>query len=168
MNWEIKKYLLLFFCIGSFFLAPISFASTFVSTSGSQLMIGKNIFIPKGVSFMDEASLWNASTTKPGSELRESDYAWVEAKGFNSIRLAVKADYFDGSAGFKWLDQQIVWARAHGLRILLDMHIPTGGKQEDYQPSVANDLFWHSPEMLMRFADTWRRLASRYSNESVI
>lgn len=167
---------LLFMCAVFLFctaaLPSVSFAkepqNDFVSTSGTSFVLHDAPFIPIGVNHHDEKSLWNASTTSPTNGVTQNDFRTFASLGFNSIRLSVKADYFHSQKGFQWLDQRVRWAKQYGIRILLDMHIPSGGAQQDYQPSEMNQKFWNSAALQDDFVRVWGTIAKRYASTPTI
>ncbi|MDD5726616.1 MAG: glycoside hydrolase family 5 protein [Patescibacteria group bacterium] len=149
----------------------------FVSASGTSLSFNGKTFTPKGVNLMDHDSLWYVDKITPTfAYLKEKDLRSLKASGFNSVRLSVKTDYFQDTnpphnfneAGFQWLDQIISLAKRNNIKLILDMHMPTGGVQQDYQINAANQQFWNDPWLKGRFVDVWREIARRYANEPVI
>ena len=140
----------------------------FVSVSGTRFVLNGAEFVPLGLNDQDEKSLWDNRITQPKSSDFSRHFRDFSAYGFNSIRLSVKADYFDAPEGFVWLDQRVRDAKKYKLKILLDMHIPTGGAQQDYQPSEANRAFWTLPEIQGRFLATWKKIAARYATSTAI
>lgn len=140
----------------------------FVSTSGTSFMLGGTTFIPIGVNHHDEKTLWNASTTTPTEDVTLHDFRAFASLSFNSIRLSVKADYFHTLKGFQWLDQRVKWAKQNGIRILLDMHIPSGGAQQDYNPNEMNKKFWGSQDLQDDLVTVWGTIAKRYASNPTI
>ncbi|MDD5438424.1 MAG: cellulase family glycosylhydrolase [Patescibacteria group bacterium] len=154
-----------------------SAATGFVSASGTSLSLDGRLFVPKGVNLMDHDSIWYSTLTVPTlSWTKASDFYNIKKAGFNSVRLAVKTDYFQETKppykfsvkGFAWLDKIIALAKKQNVKIILDMHMPTGGIQQDYQINDKNGLFWDDPWMKGRFVDVWREIAKRYKNETTI
>ncbi len=179
MNYFLLKIVLSCLAVASsIFFAGQALASTgFVSASGTSLMLDGRPFLPKGVNLMDHDTIWYSARTNPTLNwTKTSDFYNLKKAGFNSIRLAVKTDYFQetkppykfSEKGFAWLDKIITSAKKQGLKIILDMHMPTGGIQQDYQINDKNGLFWGDPWMKGRFVDVWREIARRYKNETTI
>ncbi len=149
----------------------------FVSASGTSLIFNGKTFTPKGMNLMDHDTLWYADRTTPTfTYLKEKDFKSLKASGFNSVRLSVKTDYFQNvkppysfnEAGFQWVDQIISLAKRNNIKLILDMHMPTGGVQQDYQINSVNQQFWNDPWLKGRFVDVWREIAKRYANEPTI
>lgn len=164
---------------GIFLFANFTLAaeSGFVSVSGTGLWLDGNNFQPKGMNHLDNSTLWSSTSTLPnGKWITKKDFADFKAAGFNSIRLAVKTDYFQdvkpphkfSTQGFAWLDRIIGYARANDIKIVLDMHIPTGGQAQDYRIYPENQVFWNDPWLKGRYVDVWREIARRYANEKTI
>lgn len=149
----------------------------FIQASGTKLMLEGKVFTPKGANLMDHDSLWYSSKTLPGNKwINAKEFAGLKKAGFNSIRIVVKTDYFQdvrpphafSEKGFAWLDGVIKQAEKNNLRIILDMHMPTGGFQQDYQINPDNQVFWNDDWYKGRFVDVWREIARRYKDEPAI
>jgi aryl-phospho-beta-D-glucosidase BglC (GH1 family) len=177
---QYKPYFLGLICfVISFFLwtGQASASNDFVSASGTSLTLDGRPFEPKGLNLMDHDSLWYTAKTNPGlSWTKATDFSALKKAGFSSVRLAVKSDYFQetkppykfSEQGFLWLDKVIAQAKKENIRLILDMHMPTGGVQQDYQINKENQLFWGDAWMKGRFVDVWREIAKRYANEPTI
>ena len=150
--------------------ASCTLPSPFVHSSGHGLRKGLSSFVPRGAAIMDDSTLWDPARSSP-ADIDECSWAFAASGGMNVARLAVKADYFMGDdgkekpEGFEWLARQLSAAERAGLLVLLDMHIPPGGAIEDYRPTDDNARFWDSPELMGRFVDAWRTIASRYRHD---
>ncbi|MFA6160632.1 MAG: cellulase family glycosylhydrolase [Patescibacteria group bacterium] len=149
----------------------------FVSVSGTRLALNNQTWMPVGMNLMDHETIWDVKKTQPTlTWLRDKDFADLEKSGFNSARLVVKSDYFQdvdpphkfSEAGFKWLDNVIALAKRHNIKLILDMHMPTGGVQQDYQINDDNQAFWNDDWAKGRFVDVWREIARRYANEPTV
>ncbi len=149
----------------------------FVSVSGTELWLDGREFTPVGMNHLDNISLWSSTSTTPNSKwITKKDFADFKAAGFNSVRLAVKADYFQdvkpphrfSAKGFAWLDTIIGYAKANNIKLVIDMHIPTGGMAQDYNVYPENQVFWNDAWLKGRYVDVWREIARRYANEKTI
>lgn len=149
----------------------------FVKTSGTKLMLNGKPFIPVGMNHMDVPTLWSTTSSLPGNKwITDADFASFRLAGFNSVRLAVKTDYFQSmlpphafsKAGFAWLDRIISMAKKNGIRLILDMHMPTGGEYQDYRVRPESQAFWEDPWAKGRYVDVWREIAKRYARENTI
>src|SRR5947208_8180625 len=58
------------------------------------------------------------------------DIAFLGRAGFNAIRVPLHYSLFesDDAEGFQLLDRLIVWSRAEGLYVVLDLHASPGGQ----------------------------------------
>lgn len=100
----------------------------------------------------------------------EIDFDRARDIGFNSIRFAFDGDWYLDSPDifFQWLDQNVLWAREHKMRLILDLHTPIGGFWLD--PTSENVSFevWSNSELQQKNVDLWRAIADRYKDEPAI
>ncbi len=143
-------------------------ASGFVSVSGTTFVLAGHKFIPQGLNDQDYSSLWDSSNTAPGDQALAGHFKAFSALGFNSVRLNIKADYLDTPQGWQWLDKRLDEARKYGLKVMLDMHIPNGGAQQDYQPNQINQQIWSDPKLQRKFIATWKKISERYATNTTI
>lgn len=102
----------------------------------------------------------------------ERDLQRVADMGMNAIRFYMTYRMFEDDAapyvyqesGFAWLDQNVEWARAHGIYLIPNLHVPPGGWQSECE---GGDL-WEVPENQDRVVALWRAIAERYASEPVI
>jgi len=66
--------------------------------------------------------------------IAREDIALLHRAGFNAIRVPLQYSLFedDGAEGFKLLDRLIVWSRAEGLYVILDLHAAPGGQTGEH------------------------------------
>ena len=66
--------------------------------------------------------------------IAREDIAVLHRAGFNAIRVPLHYSLFedDGAEGFKLLDRLIVWSRAEGLYVILDLHAAPGGQTGEH------------------------------------
>ena len=168
--------LLLLAVSNQFVPAPVATASEpsmpFVRVNGRDLIDeeGKIISL-RGISFGND--VWYKSHYDiPVGHHSEIDYERVAAMGFNSIRFYLNYQLFERDdapftyreSGFAWLDQNIAWARKHGIYLILNMHVPQGG----FQSNGNGGRFWQEPANQERFIALWKAIARRYQDEPVI
>lgn len=109
----------------------------------------------------------------------ESDFDFIAAHGFNSVRLPLNARHLctrsDGvlsldPAALRHVDNCVRWCRDRGLYVVLDMHAAPGGQTGQNIDDSENDL----PELFLdeRHADDltalWTLLARRYRDEPAV
>ena len=83
----------------------------------------------KGVAFGNE--VWSDREI-PSTHHQEVDYQRVKDMGMNTIRFYLNYKTFEDdrfpyqykSAGWDWVDQNITWAKRHGIYLILNMHVP--------------------------------------------
>lgn len=107
-----------------------------------------------------------------------ADIHWLKSTGINSIRvpfnyrLFTTEDYMGGEGearGFALLDKVIGWCKKEGLYVLLDMHCAPGGQTGDnIDDSYAYPFLYESRESRALTINIWRRIASRYKNETTV
>lgn len=130
---------------------------------------GKPVLI-RGVAFGND--VWANPSQPPRTHHSEQDYARVASMGFNSVRFYINygifeddnAPYHYKESGFEWLDQNILWAKKHGIRLIVNMHFPQGG----FQSNGAGDALWNNRSNQKRLAALWKEIARRYADEPVI
>ncbi len=88
----------------------------------------------------------------------------------NSVRFAFKGEWYekDDKAFFRWLDENIKWARDAGIYLVLDLHVPIGGFWLDPTSDKVDFRLWSEPAIQQRNLRMWAAIASRYRNEPVI
>ncbi|MEI9953502.1 MAG: cellulase family glycosylhydrolase [Pseudomonadota bacterium] len=119
---------------------------------------------------------WDESADRgPASTYADqSDYQRAAAMGVNTIAFFLRSDQFEVDAapyqyqesGFDWLDQNIAWAKASGIHLILTL-ITTPGSPQWQAPCDGNSV-WDVPDYQERTLALWRALARRYADEPVI
>ncbi|MBN2194679.1 MAG: glycoside hydrolase family 5 protein [Polyangiaceae bacterium] len=108
----------------------------------------------------------------PDEHHGEIDFQRVADLGMNSVRFYLGYQTFEDDLkpgeykpeGFAWLDQNVAWARAHDVYVVLNMHVPPGG----YQSLGEGRALWSDVAAQKRFIDLWRAIAARYRGDPVI
>ncbi|MCP4372285.1 MAG: glycoside hydrolase family 5 protein [Deltaproteobacteria bacterium] len=99
---------------------------------------------------------------------REDDYRDIKARGWNVIRLNLNYEELTELGGWKWMDIQILWARRHDLRLILDLHSPPGG----YQCPDYDGDYWKDTEIAKEWRDQtmqfWKEASQRYRDNPTI
>src|SRR5467141_984837 len=99
------------------------------------------------------------------------DIALLHRAGFNAIRVPLHYSLFesDDSEGFKLLDQLIVWSRAEGLYVVLDLHASPGGQTgTNIDDSAGYPWLYLSKQEQEHLMAIWRRLAAHYGDEPAV
>jgi len=112
------------------------------------------------------------NVAEPRKHHSEADYARLAAMHMNAVRFYLNAITFEDEnarglykpAGWAWLDENIAWAKKHGIYLILNMHFPPGG----YQSLGDGKGLWENSEAQQRFVALWKAIAKRYRNESII
>lgn len=116
-------------------------------------------------------NVWYTQNQLPTTDHDEESFSELEQLGFNSVRFYLNASLFESDntpyiyseAAFQWLDDNVQWAKKHNIRLLLNMHIPQGGKIK-----VTNAVFWDDSEYQKRFIALWTEIARRYAEEDAV
>jgi endoglucanase len=123
----------------------------------------------RGVAFGN--AVWS-NVALPTASQTEVDYARVAAMGMNLIRFYLNYVTFEDDtaffqykpSGFEWVDQNVAWAKAHDIRLLLNMHVPQGG----YQSNGGGTALWTDVANRDRLTALWTAIASYYRDEPTI
>lgn len=103
--------------------------------------------------------------------ITRDDIKLIRRAGFNSIRIPLHYKLFlsDYSAGFRYLDQIVAWARESGLLVILDLHCAPGG-----QTGTNIDDSWGYPWLFESARDqdlavtVWARIAAHYRQDPTV
>lgn len=165
---------ILFAMLFGLFPAPARAADLpggFVRTDGRVFRTedGEEYFI-RGIAF--ENDVFSDSTEPPAGYSDADTYRELAELGFNTVRFYLNyivfeddtAPYEYKDAGFAWLEENIVWAKEAGIRLILNMHFPQGG----YQSLGEGDALWKEQENQNRFTALWKEIALRYADEPAI
>ncbi len=140
----------------------------FVHARGRDLVDdqGRRVLL-RGVAFTND--IWRAAVA-PESLHAEADYRRLREAGINSVRFYLHHRWFEGSGGtwdergFAWLSRNVARARANGIGLILNVHVPPGGFQ-----SLGGGLaLWKEERHQRRFVALWRELARRLADEPAV
>ncbi len=147
---------------------PVSFS--FMKAEGTHIINSKgNAVYLRGISFGNR--VWTDERL-PTQHHSAVDFQRVHDLGMNLVRFYInyktlesdQKPYFYLADGWQWLDQNITWAKAAGVYLILNLHVPQGGFQSQ---GKGWDL-WQKPELQNRAIALWRAIAQRYQNEPVV
>jgi hypothetical protein len=99
------------------------------------------------------------------------DIALLHRAGFNAIRVPLHYSLFesDDAEGFRLLDRLILWSRAEGLYVILDLHAAPGGQTgANIDDSAGYPWLFKSPQEQEHLIAVWRRLAKHYRDQSTV
>ncbi|HEX9111574.1 MAG TPA: cellulase family glycosylhydrolase [Terriglobales bacterium] len=103
--------------------------------------------------------------------ITREDIALLHRAGFNAIRVPLHYSLFesDDAEGFKLLDRLILWSRAEGLYVILDLHAAPGGQTgTNIDDSAGYPWLYKSPQEQEHLIAVWRRLATHYRDQSTV
>lgn len=128
-----------------------------------------NVVLLQGVAFGNR--VW-IDKEIPDAHHNETDYERLAGLGMNAIRFYLNYKTFeDDSApgkykesGWKWMDDNIAWAKKHGIYLIINMHVPQGG----YQSLGEGKALWNDETAQKRLIDLWTAIAKRYKDEPTV
>ena len=112
----------------------------------------------------------------PGGPCREDDFKTLRAWGATLARYqmirnwgAVNTDQ-DLAEYNRWLDgklahleQVLVWAKEYGIRIVVDLHVPPGGRNAEHDMNM-----FYNRKFADAFVACWRKIATRFKGRPEI
>lgn len=139
----------------------------FVHASGVDLVDGKGErVLLKGIAFGND--VW-FDPPLPAGLHSEDDYRRCRELGVNSIRFYLNHRWFEDRSApggfseraFAWLAANVARARANGIWMVLNLHVPPGG----FQSNGGGRALWKDVENQRRFVRLWREIARRFADE---
>ncbi len=139
-------------------------------TDGDRIVDGSGRpVVWRGVAFGNQ--VWQHRAL-PLSDHAEIDFQRVHEMGMNAVRFYMFAGTFEDEAapgvfkdaGWRWLDDNVAWARKQGVSLILNMHVPPGG----FQSNGEGHALWDVPSNQDRLVALWRAIAQRYAHEPVV
>lgn len=103
--------------------------------------------------------------------ITHEDIALLHHAGFNAIRVPLHYNLFksEDAEGFKLLDRLIAWSRTENLYVILDLHAAPGGQTgANIDDSPGYPWLYTSPQAQEQLIAVWRRLATRYRDETAV
>ena len=154
-------------CLYSISIA--SFSQDFIKRQGKDLYYQGNKIYLRGMAFGN--LVWD-DTQIPSNHHSEIDLERVHDLGMNAIRFYLNYKTIENElqpfhykqSGWDWIDQNIQWAKAHNIFLILNMHVPQGG----FQSRCEGDALWTSVSNQERLAALWKAIAQRYKDEPQI
>ena len=111
--------------------------------------------------------------------VREEDFAFLQAAGFTTVRVPLHWKFFldpkdpskidPNGEGWALIDRAIGWAKAHDIKLILDIHAAPGGQTGvNHDDGVGYPLTFYVPEFQRRTITLWRAIAARYKDETTV
>ncbi|MCS0494385.1 glycoside hydrolase family 5 protein [Ancylobacter sp. MQZ15Z-1] len=111
--------------------------------------------------------------------VREDDIAFLAAAGFTTVRIPLHWKFFLDPAnpsqvdpqgeGWALIDRAVGWAKAYGIKVILDIHAAPGGQTGvNHDDGVGYPLTFYVPEFRRRTITLWRAIATRYRDETAV
>jgi endoglucanase len=136
----------------------------FVRRRGASLVVGpedREIRL-QGVCFGND--VWGNPSSAPATHHSEVDLDRVRDMGMNAVRFYLNDNLLLSGAAWDWIDRNVAWARARGVFLVLNMHVPPGG----FQSLGEGTALWTVPSNQDRLRGQWRQIAERYRDEPAI
>ncbi|MFH1739844.1 MAG: cellulase family glycosylhydrolase, partial [bacterium] len=162
-------------------LSEVIGSANFVRAKGSVLVTGEGenerpVYL-RGVSFGNRSFDMENDLDPIGTARKdpaEEDFQRVREMGMNTVRFYLSFYMFEnsqGDAAWEWLDENVEWARANDVYLILNIHVPPGGFQQDGDGDGVPDglALWRNEDGQQDQLKTlWRDITSRYKNEPTI
>ncbi|MCK0207675.1 glycoside hydrolase family 5 protein [Starkeya koreensis] len=111
--------------------------------------------------------------------IQEEDVAFLSAAGFTTVRVPLHWKFFLDPAnpdkvdpngeGWALIDRLVGWAKAHDIKLILDIHAAPGGQTGvNHDDGVGYPLTFYVPEFKRRTITMWRAIAERYRDETAV
>ena len=105
------------------------------------------------------------------SFITEKDIADIAALGFDHVRVPVDYNVLEDEegrfreSGFGYLENCRRWCRAHGLRMLIDLHECYGYSFDPLKKGMDRRRFFYDEALQRRFLALWMELARRFGDD---
>lgn len=142
----------------------------FLHTSGTHIVnTNKQHVFLRGVGLGNQ--VWETENV-PINHHSEIDYERLKNIGMNAVRFYINLGMLQEDAppfknkieGWDWLDQNISWAKKHGIYLILNLHIVPGG----FQSMGDGDVIWNNPVFQEKITSFWKKTATKYKDEPQI
>ncbi len=105
----------------------------------------------------------------------EDDIRFIGAAGFNVVRVPLDSRLFIApdrkfeGPGYALIDRLVGWAKASGLKVILDLHAAPGGQVgASHDAGSGFPLLFYSHANQDLTVQFWRTLAQRYGNDPTV
>jgi aryl-phospho-beta-D-glucosidase BglC (GH1 family) len=143
----------------------------FLHAVGRDLVDGQgNKVVLKGLCFGND--VWSNPSLPLTQHHGEEQYRLLRSLGMNAVRYYLNhalledegAPFTYKESGFEWLDRNFAWARASGVYLILNVHVPPGG----FQSNGGGKALWRERKNQERLVALWREIARRYQDEPAL
>lgn len=122
---------------------------------------------------LDEARRRERFKVHRDSYITERDFAYIAARGLDSIRIPVPWFVFGDQGEYvgcvQYLDRAFDWAERYDLRVLIDLHTVPGSQNGFDNGGICGVCRWHTEPAQVEVAlDVLERLAVRYGGRRAL
>lgn len=144
---------------------------SFIKVHGLKLIDeDKKEFKIRGIVFNN--NVWSNPDLPLLTHHNEDDFKRVKEMGFNTVRFYINYQLFESDknplkykeTGFRWLNQNIEWAKKNDIRLIFCMAVAPGHPGQSFAPEESFTL-WNSAKEQRRLIALWREIATRYKKE---
>jgi len=105
--------------------------------------------------------------------ITEHDFVWLAKQGVQAVRLPIGYWLYGDCPPFigtkTYVDLAFVWAKKHGLKILLDLHGAPGSQNGEMHSGKAGDTGWHrNPINITQTLEVLGRIAKDYGHHPAL
>ena len=128
----------------------------------------KELGFHRGVNLGGWLSQCDYSDERMNTFIREEDFAVIASWGLDHVRIPIDYNVLeteDGGyrpEGFARLEKAIGWARANGLRVIIDLHKTAGFS---FDEATSEKGFFESEALQERFMRLWEELARHFGGD---
>jgi hypothetical protein len=148
---------------------PASGGTVFLQAQGKDLMFGNQKVILKGTNFDNINALGAGIGSNNVNDITfgDADYAELARQGGNHVRLGLSFSWYqqNKTAFFQKMDQQVGFAKKHGIFLVFNMFTTPGNCYEGYSNHCG---FWGSSSEQQQLQAFWVDMATRYKNEPAV
>ena len=179
VRWvRIYKSLSKYYVIGEIYdISNVDGASESIDSNDFAHTVGKDIYINDKKYLMQGVVASNDVACSPKvydiDMMAEEDYEEIAALGFNTVRFLFNYNMLEDDSkpyvykqtGWDWFDMNLKWAEKHGIRLIIDCHLSTGGIPSKGQ----NQNVWVKGEPNQeRLVAMWSAISERYKNNTTV
>jgi hypothetical protein len=147
-------------------------ADDFLQSEGSDLLYKGNKIVLRGVNFDNIPAMGAGIGTNniDSINIKEEDYAKLAEFGGNHVRLGTSYTWYEQNKNkyFEKIDQQISWAKKHGIWVTLLTFTNPDGNDGCYEGYSEYCSIWTNTNYQKQLLDFWLDITNHYKNEPAV